>query len=173
MAVTHWPRNLAWGEFTEVSDRPSGVSENAQISVTTDLPTSGLRVIRDGSSVRLDEIDVPLVVHRSDSWVVSGTKTDDLLSHEQGHFDIAGLVAWELYRRIMATRAASGTDLQRQINAHVLRAGTKLHRLSGSATEVGKYDTETSHGLTASEQRRWKDLIRECMTHDNRALPDP
>jgi len=105
--------------------------------------------------------------------VVSGTKTDDLLSHEQGHFDMAGLVAWELYRSLMATRAPNATELQRRINAHVARARSKLHGLSGSATQVGKYDTETAHGTNAGEQRRWKDLIRECITHDDRALPDP
>ncbi|MBI4241714.1 MAG: hypothetical protein HY613_08350 [Candidatus Rokubacteria bacterium] len=173
MAVTSWPRSLAWSEFTEISVRPSGVSENGQISVTTDLPTSGIRVIREGSTVRIGDIEVPLVVHKTESWVVTGTKTDDLLSHEQGHFDIAGLVAWELYRRIMATRAPNAADLQRQINEHVARARRKLHGLSGSSTEEGKYDTETAHGTNAAEQRRWKDLIRESITHDYRALPNP
>src|SRR5712692_6820168 len=122
MAVTHWPRGLAWSEFSDVGSRPSGVNEDAQISVTTDLPTSGIRVIRDGSAVRIDDIEVPLAVQTTESWVVSGTKTDDLLSHEQGHFDLAGLVAWELYRGLMATRAPNATELQRQINAHVARA---------------------------------------------------
>ncbi len=173
MAVTRWPRSLAWSEFTEIGTRPSGEDEDAQVSISTDLPTSGIRVLREGSGVRIDEIEVPLVVQPTETWVVRGTKTDDLLSHEQGHFDMAGLVAWELYRRIMATRAPNAAELKRQIDAHVARARTKLHGLSGSATEVGTYDTETEHGRNGGEQRRWKELIRDCMTHNNRALPDP
>ena len=173
MSVTHWPRNLAWTEFAEISARPTGVDEDAQISVTTDLPSSGIRVIRDGNMLRIDDIEVPLVVVGTESWVVTGTKTTDLLSHEQGHFDIAGLVAWELYRRLMATRAANASELQRQINQHVASARRKVEGLSGSADKDGKYDTETSHGTNAGEQRRWKDLIQDCITHNYRALPGP
>jgi hypothetical protein len=175
MGVTGWPRSLAWTEFLEISSRPAGVTENAQVHVTTDLPSSGIRIVRDGTSLKIPDISVPLRVisGRDDSWVVSGTKTDDLLSHEQGHFDIAGLVAWELYRAILAIRASSGAEMQRLLNEAVARAGSKLERLSGSDTVTGKYDTETNHALNATEQKRWKDLIRDCMTHDNRALPDP
>jgi len=171
--VTHWPRSLAWSEFTELRSRPSGVRENAQISVTTDLPSSGIKVIHVGSVVRIDDIEVPLLVVGTETWVVTGTKTGDLLSHEQGHLDITGLVAWEFYRGVMAARAPNATALKNQIDAHVARAGAKLHGLSGSDTQVGKYDRETSHGTNAGEQRRWKDLIQDCITHNYRALPNP
>ena len=172
MAVTRWPRSLGWSEFQEISSRPSGVNENAQIGVITDMPSSGIRVARDGRSFKVEDIEIPLVVQSTETWVVTGTKTNDLLSHEQGHFDIAGLVAWELYRAILATRAPSVTALSERINAHVERAGRKLHALSGSDGEDGKYDKETRHGLDAAEQKRWKDLISDAMNHNNRALPD-
>lgn len=173
MAVTRWPRSLAWSEFQEIGSRPTGVTENAQISAITDMPTSDIRVAREGRSFRIADIEIPLVIQSSETWVVTGTKTNALLSHEQGHFDIMGLVAWELYRRIMATRAPSTSELSRQINEHVAAAARKLHALSGSDTQTGKYDTETNHGIDATEQQRWKDLIQDCMTHNNRALPDP
>ncbi len=173
MAVTHWPRALSWSEFSEIASRPAGVKENAQISVTTDMTTNQVRVIREKDKIRLGDLEIPVVVDGTESWVVQGTKSDDLLSHEQGHFDIAGLVAWELYRGLMALRAATTSELQRQVNRKVGAARNKLEGLSGSATQEGKYDTETKHGTDAAAQKRWKDLIADCMTHDNRALPSP
>lgn len=175
MGVTNWPRTLGWSDFQELSTRPPGVpaNRNASTSVLTDNPSSGIEVDRVRGKFLVKAIEIPLVLVASDTWVITGTKTAALLSHEQGHLDIAGLVAWELYRRIMGTRARTVADLSTQVDAHVAWAGRKMHALGGSATAEGKYDRETNHGINTAEQTRWKDLIRDCMTHDNRALPNP
>ncbi len=167
MSVTGWPRRIAWSEFSEISTRPEGEEENAQIDVRISPPGSGIQVVRDGRQVRIDDIEVPVSVEASDTWVVAGTKTDDLLSHEQGHYDISGLVATELYGKLLAARAATAAALAERLNALVRRAGRKADGL------YKKYDRETDHGRLADKQKAWKERIRDAMAAGNRALPDP
>lgn len=175
MSVTGWPRNLVWGDFRGIDSAPDGVKEDAQIQVDTSPPSRGIRVLPDRDMLKIGEIRVPVTVVRRGSWVVRSRKSDPLLKHEQGHFDITGLVAWELYRALMALRAATASDLSDLLQENVDRAQVKLAALSGSETDgtEGKYDIETKHGTDAKEQKRWDDLIHDSITHHFRALPGP
>jgi hypothetical protein len=174
MGVVGWPRSLVWSEFRDLSDSPSGVKENAQIHAVTDAAT-GIQLVKDGNMLRIKDVELPVKVVASDTWVVTKFKSDALLAHEQGHFDICGLVTWEIYRNLMASRAATASELQRIVNGHISRAKTKLEALSGSDSgdSEGKYDVETEHGKNEKEQKRWNDLIGDSIAHNNRKLPDP
>lgn len=169
MGVLNWPRTLAWSEFTELDRAPAGTKEYAAISVAQPaLPEIKLKPDGRSRSLRTEDFDFEVEVVTSETWVVKGKQTTDLLSHEQGHFDIAGLVVWELYRKIIGARAPSPAELQRVVNQHMAWAARKLERLAGS---VGRYDVQSKHGLEATQQKRWKDLIADSMKHNYRALP--
>ena len=93
--MTGWPSSITWEQFEEKAERPEGETENAFIHAEADLGAN-VSVCREEGRLRLAAFVVNLRVVEENCWVVRGTKTDDLLSHEQGHFDLAGLNAREL-----------------------------------------------------------------------------
>jgi len=85
------PRTLSWGDFPEVESRPEGEDENAQIHCEIRQPDR-VSIMRQRGQVRISGLTVDISVMSSDSWVVRTQKTPELLSHEQGHFDLTGLM---------------------------------------------------------------------------------
>src|SRR5947209_8049317 len=99
MAVQGWPRRLTWGEFRPIFQRPTGETEDAQIAPLIDSP-SRATVVKDGDQFRLGSFTLAVRVDARASWVLRGKTTPSLLAHEQGHLDIAGLVAYENHRAL-------------------------------------------------------------------------
>jgi hypothetical protein len=89
--------------------------------------------------------------------VVTGQKSDTLLAHEQGHFNITGLVARDLVKALGALRVATTDELQREVS--------RLYQAyDGWAKDLSKkYDDETNHGRNTKSQADWESRIRTCM----------
>ena len=113
-----------------------------------------------------------------ESWVKPGSKTPQLLRHEQGHFNIAHVYAQLLQRAVdesvrkaklvgQGTNcAAAGKDLQRKVEELVTKYMDKCE-------EVQKlYDKETEHGTDANKQRIWDRKIKRWL-EDFDAAPRP
>lgn len=166
MAVHGWPSNLQWHQFRTIPRSPPGVDEDAQIQTDT-RPPNHVQIEHNGAQFRLARFDVQNVVVHSGTWVVHGTATQALLNHEQGHWDIAGLCAYEYYRALEALRAPNRSALQAGATAALRRMRQKASRLQL------KYDRETQHGRNTAEQSRWDRLIQEAIRHEYRALPAP
>lgn len=110
----------------------------------------------------------------SESWVDPEHKTEKLLSHEQGHFDIN-----EVYRRVLerearklvgrgATLEAACKDLQEQLNGLFARVWKK------SEEQQDQYDKGTDHGTKEDKQEEWNTKIRDWLTDPTQApAPDP
>jgi hypothetical protein len=154
--VTGWPRNLTWADFPEVASAPDASDENAQIHAEITQPTN-VGVVHEHGQVRISSLTVNLSVDRGDSWVVRSAKADDLLSHEQGHFDITGMMGRDMGAEIMAARASSTGDLQTAVTAIIQRYRTLAKTLND------RYDTETNHGRNREAQARWDARIRSSM----------
>src|SRR4051794_10091324 len=88
--ITGWPRDIRWSEFSQVSRSPGGITEDAQIHSEVDS-VERVNLIRENGQFRVSGYTARIKVVREDTWVVLGKKTDALLAHEQGHFDITGL----------------------------------------------------------------------------------
>lgn len=109
---------------------------------------------------------------RSKSWVDPARKTDELLKHEQGHFDIN-----EVYRRILEqklkglvgkgdTAEEAADDLNRKMK-------TMFDKVWKKAEEVQKqYDNDTEHGQNVQKQRAWEQKIRSWLRDPSKA-PQP
>jgi hypothetical protein len=162
--VTGWPRNLTWSDFPEVDSAPDGSDENAQIHAEITQP-SNVSVVNEHGQVRVSALTVNLSVARSDCWVVRSAKADDLLSHEQGHFDITGMMGRDLGAEIMAARASSTADLQTAVTAIIQRYRTLATSLND------RYDVETNHGRNRDAQARWDARIRSSMQSGARFTP--
>jgi hypothetical protein len=154
--LRRWPRSISWREFRDIETQPPGESENAQIHSEAILD-EGVTVCRDDGRLRLGRFNVRLRVTEADSWVVTSAKTDALLAHEQGHFDLAGLDARQLMHDLAALRADDATELQRLVTERIARSRTDAQALSD------RYDHDTNHGINTARQALWEAAIRQAI----------
>lgn len=89
------------------------------------------------------------------SWVWPGAETQDLLAHEQGHFDLA-----EVYRRLLVAELVGLTGTGPSpvaAQAALLARATAIAEAILGRMEVAQhhYDEETRHGLDAAAQASW------------------
>jgi hypothetical protein len=163
MALNNFTHAVAWSEFTDFPVRPPNEDEDANISTHMSLSyTMG----RKGRSVIVDTAEVDIVVVSDDSWIVSSKKTNDLLRHEQGHFDIQALIAREFYNSIFTLTGSSADDLRTKLNS--LQA--RLQR-STNATNI-RYDTATVHSTNTAVQQVWDQKLDAAKNNVNGTVRD-
>ncbi len=124
-----------------------------------------MNICSDGGKLRLGSFTVKLIVFKENSWVVRGTQTDDLKSHEQGHYDLAGLEARALMNRLAALRADSADELQRLVTEQIEATKVSSQALSDL------YDDKTDHSRKPTEQARWKAAIQDAISTGKEFLP--
>lgn len=160
LVVSGWPRALTWDDFRELESRPADAegNENAQIHSDVNQPER-VSVSREGGQRRVSSLTVTISIVRADTWVVRSAKTPELLSHEQGHYDITGLMGRDMGNEILAARTGTLEDLQRQITSIIGRYRQRARELNA------RYDTETGGGRNRDAQRRWDERIRSCISN--------
>ena len=161
-----WPRSIAWSEFDEVSARPAGEKEDAQIASEVEQPQQ-VAVARAQGQFRVASYEARLVVHKDLSWVVKSTKSVELLAHEQGHYDITGLGGRDMIADIGRARASSRSDLANDVKAIIKRAQEVADKLTKT------YDTDTDHSRKRDRQQKWEQLIASCMQNGTRLTGGP
>ena len=104
------------------------------------------------------------VFDRHKSWARSGAgRTDELLAHEQLHFDITELFARKLRRDISELDMPCSYD-EEELSAHYKKITTEW-----KATQK-QYDLETNHGKDTKEQKRWRNEVAKQLTALNRFI---
>jgi hypothetical protein len=164
--LTGWPRQIDWSEFQEVAQRPPGEKEDAQISSNLEQPAE-VGVARQGGRFRLSAYEAVLSIDRLESWVVGSTKSDTLLAHEQGHYDITGVIARDLVRDLRALRATTTAALERDVKATIRRADDLAKRLNKL------YDDQTKNSRDRDRQQKWEALIRNAIDNGARLTAGP
>lgn len=165
-----WPRAIAWSEFTEVDERPEGADEAAQIHSEIIQPEN-VSVTREGGRVRVNAYTAKLVILKDDSWVVKDQKSETLRIHEQGHYDITGLIGRDMVKDIGDIRAPSTDDLQREVRdliANATKEGERITKLYD-----GKQQGGTDHGRRAAEQDAWNAHLKSCKDNGTRLTGSP
>lgn len=109
------------------------------------------------------KFEVLLYFSTKDSWVSKSflKKADenaskDLLKHEQGHYDIARIITWELDKSInsFVYDKRRGRYQADSIYRSYLKKMRDTQR---------KYDDETNHSVVVTEQQRWNNIIAEAL----------
>lgn len=172
MPIRGWPRRIAWREFTEVNSPPAG--EDGQAYTYTPFSYRHGRSRQDRTGWRLEGVEVRVSVGKSQSWVVKGKQHRDLLKHEQGHFDITGLVGGrELFNKLTELRTKHQRDLMEQRDKIYSKISRKVNGLHL------KYDNETKDSadqtIVPAKQKKWDELIQSRIqkTDGKKYLPDP
>lgn len=151
-----WPRTITWQEFRAISTRPSGENEDAQIETTVVQPNR-VSIVQEQRRLRLGNYEGTLQIVRNNSWVVATHKTEKLLEHEQGHFDITGLCARDLMKALGNLRADTAEELQQEV--------TRLYEAYDAWGDKlsEQYDEETNRSRNEAAQRDWNARIRTAI----------
>jgi len=155
--LSGWPRQIAWSEFRDLERQPSGVPETAQVAV--ELRPSQLSIERGNGQFKLGNVTFRMGINRSDSWVVAGQKSDALLAHEQGHYNIVGLCYRDLVVELQRLRASSQSQLAREVR----RIMGQYDRLADTLSAEYDSSQETDHGRNSDRQQAWETQIQNCM----------
>lgn len=166
MAVINFNYKLDsnWNDFTHVDVKPSGFSENAQISTKT--RNQNFRTIVKNKEYVVAGLDYVLYIDKSESWNVTGTETIPFLAHEQGHYDITAIGARELYAGLFTLKGSDIHDLSDKIKDLLQSNQEKLN------LKTKNYDVQTKHGDDSGSQQLWESKISATKLNPNGVLND-
>lgn len=143
-----WGRPVVYDDFK--CPPPKSDTAAANISVTILL---GYAKAKDGYL----RFKVVAVMDQDESWIKPQYRNKEILTHEQGHFDIAHIYA----RKLEA-------DLRKK--RYTMKDVSALHSLYDNYLEQMdvlqvRYDRETRGGLDTSAQTRWREyILRQIVT---------
>jgi hypothetical protein len=180
-ATPGFPRNLTWNDYPSVEDpgEPFDALTYSQYDVTHWGFTAGTAPGDRRGGYYVDPFKVTVSFLPDRSWARPSAKSNmRLLAHEQGHFDITGLLARDMVRRVRALRVYEGG-----INAGCKALEQKMKRVpdridslrtalqTGGAGGEPIYDTDTEHGTDEKGQREWTAMLHQIKVR-NLSLED-
>ena len=163
MPLNNFDDSISWSQFNEFSARPSGQIEYAEINVGSAL---NYGYDQNGNSVIVSTLDVTITVVRNESWVVTSAKSDYLLKHEQGHYDITSLGARELYNHVLNTKGNSVENFKSKIS----ELKRVIQRKINTANKM--YDKQTDHSINKQLQETWDKKIDAAKKKLNGTIDD-
>ncbi len=152
-------RTLIWTDF---HGKPSREAKAKNIGALTHgalyFTASGGSVAEDGKM----HFDFKVqCAFQSASWVRKEVKSgggfsDQILNHEQGHYDISLIFADQL-QKALGGRGYSKQRYKEEIDSVYLPIKAQMERVQDD------YDSTTNHGLVNEIQHLWDCRIRKCM----------
>jgi hypothetical protein len=138
-------RKLTWADFK---------SKKQEFGTGMDAYTAYTITLTPENNGKTDSITVHVECsfEKNKSGVKKGKQSDDLLKHEQGHFDLAEVYARLLRKKLSATKT-SLQNAQNTLNNLYKSAFAELE------AEQAKYDRETDHSRVADKQELWNKKI--------------
>jgi hypothetical protein len=139
-------RKLTWADFQGTP--PGGPFAALTASKFTITPTP-FPFVASGSKFELDDnVTVTVVFNQKNSWKIADLDTwpsnlqDELLDHEQGHYDITALVARDYFIKLMNQKGRTFASAKDGIND--LNWWTNLYITNLNKIQTA-YDGETGH----------------------------
>jgi hypothetical protein len=158
------PLALTWQHFKPVAVIP-GSDEEAQVAPEAVFGKTAIQKV--GGKFRLGDFTVLVGLKSSETLVLrTADKTDDLLEHEQGHYELMILSARAMAAELDQLEAESADDLRSKVADVQAVHGTRAEALDK------KYDTQTDHSRNVAQQRRWRKLIDEALVKGNASSID-
>jgi hypothetical protein len=154
-------KTLAWSDFKGNPDpnKPNlqaFTKANFVLPPLTPVPIPGTK-----SFHFQDNIAVTITMDSHKSW--KRQPPDDLLKHEQGHYDIVALIARDLFIDIMQLKAKTYAHG----NAALTDLRSVFSKYDGKPQAISTiYDAkaQTDHGINSAQQMRWNGLLQRAFT---------
>lgn len=174
--VIEWnpARPLEWNDFVGAVPAHAGseriAESNTSISWTYRYEVNWRQGV---CTFRITAIESAAGFHPDGSWVRPAHRTDAVLEHEQGHFDITRIYQQKFAdatRELVGVSRDCGTGGRARATRNVER---EIDRLAGSVydavwqeyrKEQDAYDAETQHGIDSSAQSRWTGRIASLLS---------
>lgn len=137
-------RRLSWADYKAKPDQNSDAAAS-----TTSILVISYNISSTGFTYKIE-----CRFSKTRSWGLH--KTEYILSHEQGHFDIAEIFARKLHKKMSEYRFNKRTyqkDLDK-IYEEVVKEKEKMQN---------DYDRETNHSINKEKQAEWLQKIRQLL----------
>ncbi|WP_460913936.1 DUF922 domain-containing protein [Spirosoma areae] len=141
---------LSWEDFSGPVEADSKYSATTYWQVNYTYKVLSVH----GDTVNLDwQVFTSL---KGTSWVQPDKKTDELLQHEQGHFNIGQLCALRFNKVIKSTILLKSN--------YVEKINLIFKSILAEANQMDlQYDEETNHSRNRSEQKKWNQKINSLL----------
>lgn len=136
-------RQLTWDDFRVIKKSNEGFDA---------LIASGIQVSTRDSGGHIS-IELQSYVDPSESWVLSGSQTIQLLNHEQRHFDITEIGKRKLFFAIQTETTLNADNLNAVVDSLFEQ------KMQWQSETSSAYDKETKHGLNTVKQKIWDTKI--------------
>jgi hypothetical protein len=171
--MTGFPRALRWDMFTptQSSRQPPRL---AHTSSGYSLAATWSAALIDGA-YRVRGLRISVALNAAASWATPAARASaSLLRHEQGHYDITGLVARDLAGAILDlaleevnfTQQTALAEFRGRIAELGQQANDTLRRLQSNGGIQGIYDQQTQHGDNVAAQNRWNSIFDQVKQHN-------
>ena len=143
-------RKLVWSDFIGKVDK--GTSFLAYTSYRITPKYEDVKVVGDSISIGKFEIEVEF--DAKNSWAKQDKVSDELLIHEQGHFNIGILYMREVlavYKKTRFNKSNFSSSIQ-----NIMNDAFKKYNTMGVT-----YDTETDHSKNNEQQKKWNLFFEE------------
>lgn len=141
---------LKWADFRGTPDPQS----NFYASTAYNFSYSFGKILPVGDSLIISDFEFVLEFDEFKSWVVKGKETDELLAHEQGHFNLGILNGREVINLIKGAKFT-----KENIRT---RPGELLQDISKKYSDMSVlYDAETKHSMDKEQQGKWNGFFKE------------
>jgi|GEM_PF-222131 hypothetical protein len=143
---------IEWRSGTKLkySDFKADKKGSPGFAVATTASAFGYRLTDDGGKI---SGSVFVVFYCDKSWWNPDFILDEVLKHEQLHFDICELFGRKLYQEILTLRRSNRLSI-RNIN----RVYLKLEKQYSNYQD--RYDKETDHSTNGQQQLNWNNKIK-------------
>ena len=139
-------RRLTWEDFKA---SPDPHSTNAAL-------TSANIKFEYGYGAKGFTYHIRCLFNKKQSW--GRVQTDYILSHEQGHFDIAEISARKLNKLLKEYKPGKPSDISRDISHIYENAMQELDNMQEN------YDSETQFSINKPKQQEWLEKIRKILS---------
>jgi hypothetical protein len=133
---------LTWDDFKDKPNASSPYKAFTESEIKTEMAAKNTEA----------HISIKTFFDKNKSWVKN--KTDELLAHEQLHFDITELWARK-FRQKVSGKTFSYKTFQKEINA------IQSDIYKGSKEMQTDYDKETQHSIVVASQKKWEKKIAD------------
>jgi hypothetical protein len=148
-------RRLSWDDFTK---------RTGHAGVFKAFTTAGMRYAIEAPTGEI-EITTETYFLPKESWVHIDFQRDDLLAHEQAHFDIAAIYGRKLAVELAALQVDVKTFIERDYGQRADAIFDELYN-ELQATQT-RYDKETEHGINTDAQQKWVQWIANQLAESN------
>jgi len=145
-------KKLTWDDFRGAV--PRNAEEQTAAATFCGIGFETNTITNNNSNLK---IRVYNTFYLNNSWARPEEMNDDVLAHEQGHFDLC-----ELYTRKLRERMS-------EVKVDVNTLKPMLRKIYEQLQEEYKnrqeaYEEETAHGINLNEQQRWKRILERELT---------